>query len=157
MKVRRWLGFFLLGVVLGCGCVGAEANSRFDGTYCVVYVDSDEGAGREYRMYRPVGDGFEGHGCVTVKTDSAGVSHIIVECVSAPPSNRIAEIEFTAIPDEKGVVRKKYRDDGWGNSGKIRLEFGRGVVFVSNEILKQNPEAMWVMCFDKREKLLKVK
>jgi len=62
--------------------------------------------------------------------------------ISAPPSNRIADVEIkTEIKNGKGTFT--YTDDGWGNSGKGTVEIkGDSILFTFKET-KSDSSAMW--------------
>lgn len=62
--------------------------------------------------------------------------------VSAPPSNRIADVELkTTLKNGKGSF--SYTDDGWGNSGEGTVEIKGGTLVFSFKEIQSDSMAMW--------------
>ncbi|WP_342563824.1 Ig-like domain-containing protein [Paenibacillus sp. FSL R7-0345] len=125
------------------------ASSGGKSTYAVIKVDSSAvklttGLWVEKKNIKKPKEQLLTEGAVYFKLKSFD-NHVLTGhffAVSAPPSNRIADVEIkTTLKNGKGSF--SYTDDGWGNSGEGTVEMKGGTLEFSFKETQSDSMAMW--------------
>ena len=114
-------------------------------SYTGVYFDSDNSAsssimetgGIELRLlsYDDFDDSFE----------------LSLTLISAPPSNRVAEISHIKAVADEDKARFTFEDDGWGNAGQGTITFQGNHVYLETVVTAGDPNAMWQLDITNQE------